>query len=204
MDHLTLKITPAKVVETSVNNKSPSQDSNHTEVLFQSRCTNNNHKHRQQLPTYLALIVVNPIHRTYSIFTLCFLCQTVIREGTLVQINPWEVGTRQTKKCLHCKGNTSKFLQPNICLLSNIPGFFFFEPFKSPVSLPTHTSTMLDSHGQRRLKPRGSARSLRPWMRWMRLTKVGVQGGVSLHKKRYRANETQTTELEVRKQLKNN
>ena len=60
---------------------------------------------------------------------------------------------------------------------------------------------MLDSHGQRSLKPRGSARSLRPWMR---LTKVGVQRGVSLHKERYRANETQTTELEVRKQLKNN
>ena len=115
MDHLTLKITPAKVVETSVDNKSPSQDSNHTEVLFQSRCTNNNHKHTQQLPTYLTLIVVNPIHRTYSIFSFCFLCQTVIREGTLVQINPWEVGTRQTKKSLHCKGNTSKFLQPNIC-----------------------------------------------------------------------------------------
>ena len=35
--HLTLKMACTKVVETSVNNNSPSQDSNHPDGLFQSR-----------------------------------------------------------------------------------------------------------------------------------------------------------------------
>ena len=34
---LTLKMASAQVVETSVNNNSPSQDSNHLDDLFQSR-----------------------------------------------------------------------------------------------------------------------------------------------------------------------
>ena len=35
--HLTLKMASAQVVETSVTNNSPSQDSNHPDDLFQSR-----------------------------------------------------------------------------------------------------------------------------------------------------------------------
>ena len=35
--HLTLKMASAQVVETSVTNDSPSQDSNHPDDLFQSR-----------------------------------------------------------------------------------------------------------------------------------------------------------------------
>ena len=39
---MTLKIASAQVVETSVANNSPSQDSNHPDNLFQSRNNNNN------------------------------------------------------------------------------------------------------------------------------------------------------------------
>ena len=35
--HLTLKMASAQVVETSVTNDSPSQDSNHPDDLFQAR-----------------------------------------------------------------------------------------------------------------------------------------------------------------------
>ena len=35
--HLTLRMASAQVVETSVTNNSPSQDSNHLDDLFQSR-----------------------------------------------------------------------------------------------------------------------------------------------------------------------
>ena len=37
VDHLTLKMAAAQVVETSVTNNSPSQDSYHPDDLFQSR-----------------------------------------------------------------------------------------------------------------------------------------------------------------------
>ena len=37
LDHLTLKMASAQVVETSVTNNNPSQDSNDPDDLFQSR-----------------------------------------------------------------------------------------------------------------------------------------------------------------------